>query len=220
MGITERKTRERVVRMATIIDAAEMVILEKGFESTTMDEIAEQAELSKGTLYLYFKNKTALYLAISERGSEKLNRQFRKVLDYDKSGLELIRMLGEAYLKFVRGNPIYFNAFSHYESIQDREFLNHNKIAQRCEKHAEEALEYIISTLQVGMDDGSIDDSFDSRELGVMIWASARGIVQMIHLKSSGHHFKVMDDINLDMESIITSYLQLLETGMVKRTKG
>ncbi|MEX1063041.1 MAG: TetR/AcrR family transcriptional regulator [Balneolaceae bacterium] len=217
MGISERKKREKARRQEAIIDAAEKVILEKGFESAKMTEIAEEAELSKGTLYLYFRNKTALYLAISERGSRKLNSQFHEVLKKDRSGLELIRMLGEAYLNFVNENPIYFNAFSHYENLQDRTLLADSQFAHGCEEQAGEAMGYITRALQKGIDDGSIDDRFDPKELAVMIWASARGIVQMLHLQSSGHYFRILDDMDLNIESLIISFLQLLEAGMEKK---
>jgi len=216
LGTAERKQREKEKRRESIINAAEHVILQRGFEAATMDEIAEHAELSKGTLYLYFKNKTALYLAICARGSEKLNRQFAKVLAADKTGIELVRMLGEIYLSFVKENPIYFNAFSFYESILDQEFLANNKMAHKCEENSREAMAFITRTLQIGMQDGSIDDSYDPKQLAVIIWASSRGIVQVAYLKSMGHHFKMIDDMDLDVESMITSFIQLLEKGMTK----
>ena len=216
MGTAERKQREKLRRQEAIIDAAEQVILERGFEAATMDEIADKAELSKGTLYLYFKNKTALYLAICSRGSQKLNSRFVKVLSMDKPGIELIRILGETYLNFVRENPIYFHAFSYYESIQDQDFLKKNKMAQLCEDNSREAMAYITRTLQIGMQDGTIDDRYDPKELAVMIWASSRGIVQVAYLKSMGHHFKVIDDIELDVESMFESFIQLLQKGMSK----
>lgn len=219
MGITERKERERAERREAIVDAAEQVILEKGFEEVTMEEIADRAELSKGTLYLYFQNKTALYLAICGRGSKKLNSKFAKILTMDRPGIELVRMLGETYMEFVRQNPIYFHAFSFYESIQDQEFLSESEMAMMCEESAREAMAYITRTLQIGMQDGSIDDSYDPRELSVMIWASSRGIVQVGYLKSMGHHFKIIDELDIDVESMFESFIHLLRNGMATDKK-
>ena len=64
MGITERREREKEQRHNDIIDAAEKVFFSRGLEHATMDNVAVEAELSKGTLYLYFKSKEELYLAI------------------------------------------------------------------------------------------------------------------------------------------------------------
>ncbi len=62
MGILERKEKEKQQRRDDILGAAKEVFFSKGLMSATMDEIAEKAELSKGTLYLYFASKEELYL--------------------------------------------------------------------------------------------------------------------------------------------------------------
>jgi AcrR family transcriptional regulator len=61
MGIYERKQREKEQRKTEIINAARKVFSNKGFNTATMEEIASEAELSPGTLYLYFKNKEELH---------------------------------------------------------------------------------------------------------------------------------------------------------------
>jgi len=209
-----RKQQEKKQRREEIIDAAEEVIRERGFEASTMDEIADRSGVSKGSLYLHFENKTALHIAICERGSRTLNRQFAEVLGMDCPGLDLIRVLGETYVAFVRDNPLYFHAFALYESIQDEDFLSGNPIALECEEHARQALTYIVKCLQIGMQDGSIDDSYDPKVLALLIWASSRGVVHIAHLKRRGHHFSLIDDLDLDVESLVPSLLKLLEKGM------
>ncbi len=67
MGIQERKERERERRRQQIMVAAKRVFATKGFNRTTMEDIATEAELSPGTLYLYFKNKDELYASLSLR---------------------------------------------------------------------------------------------------------------------------------------------------------
>ena len=57
MGVVERKEREKELRSESIIDAAERIFFNKGFEHATMNDVAEEAELSKGALYLYFHAK-------------------------------------------------------------------------------------------------------------------------------------------------------------------
>jgi AcrR family transcriptional regulator len=67
MGIQERKERERERRRQQIMVAAKRVFSVKGFSKATMEDIAKEAELSPGTLYLYFKNKDELYASLSLR---------------------------------------------------------------------------------------------------------------------------------------------------------
>lgn len=214
MGTEERKAREKERRHNNIIDAAEKVIFAKGLDQATMEEIAEEAELSKGTLYLYFKNKNELYMAITQRGSDMLNSRFAKIFKGDHTGLELIRLMGETYLDFVKNNPDYYNAFVYYESLKDTAELENSEMAQVCEENRNEAMNYMIRCLQIGMQDGTIDDSYDPRELAILIWASTRGITMVNHMKQSGHYFQMLDDMEIDTDSLFENFLNLIGTGM------
>ncbi len=214
MGIEERKIREKEKRKNQIIDAAEEIIFSKGLDQATMDEIAEEAELSKGTLYLYFKNKNELYMAIAERGSNLLNSRFAKIFTEDYSGIELIRQMGETYLDFVRNNPGYFNAFQYYESLKNVEELKKSNMAQTCEENMREAMTFMIRALQIGMQDGTIDDSYNPKELAIIIWSSTRGITTINHMKKAGHHFKILDEMEINSESLYKNFLNLIGAGM------
>lgn len=214
MGIEERKQREKEERYNVIVDAAETVIFSKGIEQATMQEIAREAELSKGTLYLYFRSKNELYTAIALRGSDILNRRFAKVFAGDYTGLELIRKIGETYLNFVSDNPEYFKAFMHYESMSDVEELRESDIAAQCEENRREALSFMIRALQIGMQDGTIDESYDPRELAIVLWSSTRGITTMTHMKGVGHYFKVLDEMEIQLNSLFENFLNLVGTGL------
>lgn len=63
-----RRTRESPdVRRASILEAAERVVLERGTGGVTMDAVAEGAGVAKGTVYLYFDSKDDLLEALRER---------------------------------------------------------------------------------------------------------------------------------------------------------
>lgn len=117
-----------------ILDAAEVVLRNRGFEKATMDEIAEQADVAKGTLYLYFKNKHAIYLSLSERGSMLLNAKLGAVLSRDQNGLTLIRDLGKTYLRFIHEYPLYFTTFGYYERVLMHQAGENADLIERCEK--------------------------------------------------------------------------------------
>ena len=63
-----------------IVDAALATFSKNGYDRTRMDDIAEAANVSKGTLYLYFKNKEELFYAISERNIRELKEQLSTLL--------------------------------------------------------------------------------------------------------------------------------------------
>ena len=62
MGIEERRERERGERRDLILQSAVQVYSQEGYHATTMEKVAQQAELSRATLYLYFKTKEELFV--------------------------------------------------------------------------------------------------------------------------------------------------------------
>jgi TetR/AcrR family transcriptional regulator len=209
-----RKERERQNKRDLIIDSALHVMQGKGFEHVTMDEIAEAAEIGKGTLYLYFKSKTVLYLAISERGSRMLNDQLAKVLLLELPGISLIEKMGFTYLNFIRENPLYFTAFNYFEQVLNEGKMADNPIMEQCENHAVEAMTYIVRALQIGMQDGSIKKSFDPKELGIIIWGASKGVMHMAFLKNHSNHMKILNNVEFDLQSLVAGFIDLLRSGM------
>jgi AcrR family transcriptional regulator len=71
------KTKQQVVsefRHSEIVNAARTVFARKGFASGIMDEIAKEAGIAKGTIYLYFQSKTDIYRAVLVTDMELLKK--------------------------------------------------------------------------------------------------------------------------------------------------
>lgn len=67
-----RREREKLNRHNDILQAARKVFASKDYASATLDDVATVAELSKGTIYLYFQNKADLFLSTFEMGMEQV----------------------------------------------------------------------------------------------------------------------------------------------------
>jgi AcrR family transcriptional regulator len=95
----ERKkdeTRERIARTALKLFA------ERGFEATTVDEIAVQADVAKGTFFNYFPRKEAVLAVVMEEHCEKLERDVEKLLDAPGTAREkLIRLAVEGTTSYL-----------------------------------------------------------------------------------------------------------------------
>ncbi len=212
-----RKERERLKRRELILDVAEETIIKHGFENATMDEIAEKAEVAKGTLYNHFESKTHIYIAICERGSSKLNEQMAKVLTQDLSGLKMVEELGNTYLNFVMEHTQYFHAFNYYEGVVSEITSDSDGILQQCKMNTKEAMTFIVRALQIGMQDGSIDDSYEPRELGLIIWGASKGIINMVFLKQSSSGYEFLNEVDFEFESIMKNFIHLIGTGLIKK---
>src|SRR4051794_119701 len=62
-----RSERKKAKTASAILDAAEFLFRLRGFQTTTVDEIAERADVSVGSVYVHFENKANLYFALVER---------------------------------------------------------------------------------------------------------------------------------------------------------
>ena len=77
--IQERKKREKGLRIESILEAAKKVFFSRGYLKATMDEIALEAEISKPTIYQYFRTKDDLYFSLMLPVVEDIGIQMEKV---------------------------------------------------------------------------------------------------------------------------------------------
>ncbi len=73
----KRKQREKEARREEILDAAAVIFSRKGYAATTLDQIAAEAELAKGTLYNYYKDKQDLVMSLVIRGDLHIKDSLR-----------------------------------------------------------------------------------------------------------------------------------------------
>ncbi len=212
MGISERKEREREQRRTAIVDAAETVFFKKGVDTATMDEIADVAELSKGTLYLYFKSKTELYLAVCEKGMHIMLEHFRKAYEKPVSGREKLRNIGLAYFNFAVTEPDYFKASSYFELTDMDHDAKDSEIAISCHNLGESLFSYTLGAIRDGMIDGSIHIKHNPNELAVMMWSSMRGVIQLYNMRHRGHEIPILN--TLSFENLVPHYINLLLEGL------
>jgi AcrR family transcriptional regulator len=171
-----RRERERDRRRSEIIDAAGRVFAARGYSETTMDAIAAEAELSKGTLYLYFENKEALFLANSSRMATKVRDAFQKVLeDSELRGIECFRRMLLANAEIVAANPQKFRALvgslaSNTElDMQAPAAIEHRQLVDQI-------VGCIVAAIERGQADGSVAAEVEPIDTAAQSWGAMVGI--------------------------------------------
>ena len=109
MGTAERRQREALARRHSILVAARKVFWNYGHARATMAQIAEEAELASGTLYLYFPNKDALYVELLSEGYELLLDRLRQEADREAGPAERAGGLIDAFFGFAQEHREYFD---------------------------------------------------------------------------------------------------------------
>jgi AcrR family transcriptional regulator len=99
---SKRWTRKPDERPREILEAAFNVFADKGLRAATMQEIAEAASITKGTIYLYFESKEALFVETVRAQFEEIEALFPAIaLEPDTDPEQLMRVLGRAFLDVV-----------------------------------------------------------------------------------------------------------------------
>ncbi|MBF0230587.1 MAG: TetR/AcrR family transcriptional regulator [Desulfamplus sp.] len=182
MGIHERKQREKEQRRKQIMEAARKVFSAKGFNRATMEEIAGEAELSPGTLYLYFKNKEELHTSLSIDILEYITVQMKKFINRDDINAEQkMHLLKDTFMNVYEYDPMVLINLFHLQSGETLKNLSPEVIEELKETSAD-ALSTITSIVNEGINQGI----FVKRHpvaLADIIWATYSGIVLWVDSK-------------------------------------
>jgi AcrR family transcriptional regulator len=102
-AVSTGRRRRKAARPAELIDAAVEVFAEKGFAAARLEDVARRAGVSKGTAYLYFPNKEALFkAAIQEVVVRRIAVGERDVEEWQGPTAALLRRVLEEWAKVIR----------------------------------------------------------------------------------------------------------------------
>ena len=176
MGIQERKERERERRRQQIMMSAKRLFSAKGFHRTTMEDIAREAELSPGTIYLYFKNKEDLYASLSLWILQYLLIRLEHVVKAgDVSHEEKITHLKDALYDVYEFDPLILVNMFHLQSSETLKNLSPQLLSQINEM-TNKSLAMMARIFKNGIK-ADILHQFNPDLLADTVWSLFTGIV-------------------------------------------
>jgi AcrR family transcriptional regulator len=189
-------------RKSQILNAAEDIFTKKGFDEARMNDIAEKTGLSKGTLYLYFKSKDDLIVAILDRIFQNEFRQLENLQESESSASEAIwkltNTISRDIVRLLRLIPIIYNFLA---------LAFRNKHVQRALKeYINRYLNILIPMIQRGIDSGEFRQ-VDAREVAIAAGAIIEGTILLW----------AYDKSVVDPERHIRSGMKLLLEGVQTR---
>ena len=202
MGIKERREREEQARLAGIIQSAESVFAQKGYHETRMDDIAEAAELAKGTLYYYFKSKDEIFCRLLERESKKVFAEVKTLITEEDSFFLILEKVINFYVEYFHENQgflkMFFPCMCGFVCFEDPDVI------RRSVKSYESHREFIREALQKKIDRENIPISLED-------------LLKFIKTLQIGIGMRLLEGSRKEAENAARFFLDLMKRNMEKR---
>lgn len=173
-----KRNINKIEKKALIIAAAEKLFLQKGFESTAIDNVAKEAGSTIRTLYQYFNSKEDLFFAVCLKSAKQMLSAFEEALDQGKDALEKIRLCNKTYYEFYIEHPDMFRLLNYKPDNKQN-----CKASPNCREIEElKALQFnrYKNIIETGKSDGSISTNLDTRMAVFFGFLSSISILQTI----------------------------------------
>ncbi len=210
MGIQERKEREKERRKEEILDAAQRVFADKGLTTATVDDIAIAAELSKGTLYLYFESKEDIYIALMLRGLRLLYTVFNEIISQESSVVKILHQMERAYTEFFNTQRNYFRMLdSAYRPNVHREVSEEMRRTYTAESRKN--WEQIIDVFNRGVQEKKIRNDVNPIDMAIIIWSNSTSL--MTRIDREGEIWQ--KERNIDLTKTLEASFRLLTDAIL-----
>lgn len=204
--MSERMERKKRQKRNTIIDKAERIIAKKGYWDMTMDEVAADADVAKGTIYLYFNSKEALCAAVIARIIEEMNGSIKERLEGVESGSERIKTSVGAVIEWNATHLDRSRVLGNVMSLKFKEVSDVN--VQEYVSRMNEQLHIMSENFEMAIREGSVRSDLDplttSIFLRMAIWVAMNPFTS---------HELVMNVNGVSREMLLKNALDLISHG-------
>ena len=204
MSTLNRKTLEKENRKQLILDAAEKVMQQHGLHGLSIDLIANETQLAKGTIYLYFKSKEEILATLTIKARHLMASDFEKIENNKDSNIDKLKGIIKSNYLFYKKNPVYYDLVSLYE-------IN-NRMSETEEMHqsGDRIMKIVVGIANKAKAEGTLNPNIDPIILSMSLWGMAVGMLQLIKVRGS----IMKEKLNISEKDILNSFVELLENGV------
>lgn len=180
-----KRDENKSLKRALIVDAAEKLFIEKDFESTSMDEVANEAGLTKRTIYQYFISKEDLFYAVVLKGESLLLSFCEEAIRNGDTALEKIRLINLAYCQFYIGSPGMFKIMNYQPDnmLNCKESPSYREVADMKDN----TLKLYDDIVREGKSDGSINKNLDTKKAVYFGLLASAGLINLISMMDKSY---------------------------------
>jgi AcrR family transcriptional regulator len=203
----ERRKKEKENRKNVILKAARKLFFEKGFKSVTVDSIAAKAELSKGSIYLYFDSKEEIYVEILIANNIEFHKTIADIFQKEVPASDLLLEFARIYVDYFLYDTELFRIFMAFMLRADQMSLTEEQNSNLM-RMTNENIRIIGEILQKGYDSGEFSSVINVRQGQNAIWGMLNGIISLYLFtgapakRSEKIHTMVKDSLNIFIKGL------------------
>ena len=173
MTIAARKERQKEELRSKILQHARDLYIERGYEETSIRNIAERIEYSPTTIYLYFKDKDEIFYALHQEGFTILNQYFKPLFNVGDP-FERLKAIGKAYVQFALENREYYDLMFINEKPMEAIMKEENRSWDEGKRSFDSLVQTVQQCIEAGYFRG-----MDAETLSFTIWAMVHGVASL-----------------------------------------
>jgi AcrR family transcriptional regulator len=185
------------------------VFLEDGFAASTMERVAAVAEVSKGTVYLYFESKDDLRSAIAERWITSLIARLATKLETRKAGIEGLAAVLEAMDEHFTDNPSHCQMTLSWLAVEGPP--GNTPSLEGHKARVGEFVALVVEQVVRGQADGTVRRDVDPPMVALNLWATTLGL-QLIARNRA--HIEERAPFPIRFENMVRTYQRIMLSGL------
>jgi TetR/AcrR family transcriptional regulator len=206
MSTKDRKQIEKENRKELILKAAETIMLANGLHGLSIDLIANETQLAKGTIYLYFKSKEEILSILTIKARNLLLKEFQKIGENDENPIEKLKSIVKMNYMFYKKNPLYYDLVSLYEA-------NHNLTeTEEMYKSSEDIIQIVSNIAIQAKEEGLLNPAINPLHFTMISWGATVGILQLLKIRGK----LIGEKMNITEEDLLNTFTEVLENGIKK----
>jgi len=204
----KKKTREKENRRNTILKAARLLFLERGFKSVTVDNIAEKAEVSKGSIYLCFESKEEIYTQILIADNIALNDRIKNFASIEGTASQLLLEFARIYVNFFLSDKELFRILMTFMMQTGQMNLTEQQSAELIIT-TNQNIKVISEIIQKGIDSGEFSPVENVWQMQNAIWGMLNGVISLFLF--TGNPIKRMERIHSTVHESMSVFIKGLK---------
>ncbi|REG78373.1 TetR/AcrR family transcriptional regulator [Algoriphagus antarcticus] len=193
------------IRKQQILLASEIVLLKEGIESFTIDQVVFHAQIAKGTVYKYYKNKDHLFAELAVKSVEMLYQYFRTAVADIESPIQKLQSVIKSCYRFYHDYPQYYGLLNYFER-KEVDAVQRG----RYQKISFELQSFIEKIIDEGKAMGEISGKVPTQSIDYIIWSGTIGMIQFIESKK-----ELIPDLKvINQEKLIHDFALIITSGL------